>query len=63
MFCQFENNKGDLVNLFLKNVTDPVGEFWEKKTLQQSAGVSTEHWHRVAKYFLKITKRLASLEV
>ena len=41
MFCQFENNKGDLVNLFLKNVTDPVGEFWEKKTLQQSAGVRT----------------------
>jgi len=39
MFCQFENNKGDMVNLFLKNVTDPVGEFWEKKTLQQSSGI------------------------
>ena len=40
VFCEFENNKGDFVKIFLKNVTDPVGEFWEKKTLQMSSGVS-----------------------
>jgi len=39
VFCEFENNKGDFVKVFLKNVTDPVGEFWEKKTLQMSSGV------------------------
>ena len=42
VFCEFENNKGDFVKVFLKNVTDPVGEFWEKKTLQMSSGVRSE---------------------
>lgn len=28
------------VNVFVKNVTDPVGEFWEKNALEQTSGVS-----------------------
>ena len=39
VFCEFENKLGDTVNLFVKNITDPVGEFWEKKALEQTAGV------------------------
>ena len=27
------------MKLFVKNVTDPVGEFWEKKALEQTGGV------------------------
>lgn len=27
------------MNVFIKNVTDPVAEFWEKKTLEQTDGV------------------------
>ena len=40
MFCSFENNLGETVSIFVKNVTDPVSEFWENKALQQSDGVS-----------------------
>ena len=39
VFCSFENNLGETVSIFVKNVTDPVSEFWENKALQQSAGV------------------------
>jgi hypothetical protein len=34
------NNANSTVRLFVKNVTDPVGEFWEKKALEQTGGVS-----------------------
>ena len=40
VFCSFENNLGETVSIFVKNVTDPVSEFWENKALQQSAGVT-----------------------
>ena len=40
VFCSFENNLGETVSIFVKNVTDPVSEFWENKALQQSAGVN-----------------------
>ena len=40
VFCNFENNLGETVSIFVKNVTDPVSEFWENKALQQSAGVN-----------------------
>ena len=40
VFCNFENNLGNMVNIFVKNVTDPVSEFWENKALEQSPGVS-----------------------
>ena len=40
MFCTFENNLGETVSVFVKNVTDPVSEFWENKALQQSPGVN-----------------------
>ena len=33
-----KNNKS--MRVFYKNVTDPVEEFWEKKALEQTAGVS-----------------------
>jgi len=39
VFCSFENNLGETVSIFVKNVTDPVSEFWENKALQQSDGV------------------------
>ena len=39
VFCNFENNVGNMVNIFVKNVTDPVSEFWENKALEQSSGV------------------------
>jgi len=39
VFCNFVNNVGETVNVFVKNVTDPVSEFWEKKALEQSSGV------------------------
>ena len=38
--CSFKNKFEDVVNVFVKNVTDPVSEFWENKALQQSSGVS-----------------------
>ena len=39
VFCSFENKLGETVSVFVKNVTDPVSEFWENKALQQSDGV------------------------
>ena len=39
-FCEFTNKFNETINLFVLNVSDPVQEFWEKKTLQQSSGVS-----------------------
>jgi len=39
MFCEWKNNLNKTVNIFVKNVTDPVQEFWEKKALEQSSGV------------------------
>ena len=40
VMCSFTNKFEDVVNVFVKNVTDPVSEFWENKALQQSSGVS-----------------------
>ena len=39
-FCEFTNKFNETINVFVLNVSDPVQEFWEKKTLQQSSGVS-----------------------
>ena len=39
VFCEFVNNVNETVKLFVKNVTDPVGEFWERKALDQTGGV------------------------
>jgi hypothetical protein len=39
VFCEWKNNINQTVNIFVKNVTDPVGEFWEKKALEQTGGV------------------------
>ena len=41
MFCQWTNKANEVVNVFIKNVTDPVSEFWENKALQQTDGVSS----------------------
>ena len=40
-YCEFENKLNETVTLFVKNVTDPIQEFWERKALQQTGGVST----------------------
>ena len=37
------NNVNATVRLFVKNVTDPVGEFWEKKALEQTGGVGAQY--------------------
>ena len=47
VFCTFENNLGETVSVFVKNVTDPVSEFWENKALQQSAGVNDQIFLRL----------------
>jgi len=39
IFCSWENKAGVMMNEFVKNVTDPVSEFWENKALEQSSGV------------------------
>jgi len=39
VFCEFVNNVNETVKLFVKNVTDPVEEFWERKALDQTGGV------------------------
>ena len=39
VFCEFVNNVNETVKLFVKNVTDPVEEFWERRALDQTAGV------------------------
>ena len=59
VFCSFENNLGETVSIFVKNVTDPVSEFWENKALQQSAGVNDLIW-RLKKTEYIICLRLTS---
>lgn len=39
-FCEFMTKNNKSMRVFYKNVTDPVEEFWEKKALEQTAGVS-----------------------
>jgi len=38
-FCEFENKFNKSMSLFIKNVTDPVEEFWKHKALGQTDGV------------------------
>ena len=40
------NNVNATVRLFVKNVTDPVGEFWEKKALEQTGGVGAHRYDK-----------------
>ena len=42
LFCEFKNRLNETVDLFVMNVTDPVQEFWERKALDQSPGVSAK---------------------
>jgi len=46
-FCEFTNKFNETINLFVLNVSDPVQEFWEKKTLQQSSGVDNPDGLRI----------------
>jgi solute carrier family 6 GABA transporter-like protein 1 len=39
IFCEFKNKLNETVDIFVLNVTDPVEEFWERKTLEMSDGV------------------------
>merc|ERR1719397_1995267 len=38
-FCEFMTKNNKSMRVFYKNVTDPVEEFWEKKALEQTAGI------------------------
>jgi len=38
-FCEFENKDNELMNLFIKNVTDPAEEFWKHNALGQTDGI------------------------
>ena len=39
-FCTFENKFNETMSMWVRNVSDPVGEFWQREVLQQSEGVS-----------------------
>ena len=47
----------------MKNVTDPVQEFWEKKALEQSSGVGKNIFkEKISKYIIKhIVKNIKNI--